>query len=79
LQSYQGRAECIDDAQMLLSAVAAAGLDAAAAGEVLASDAFAAEVRERQQFYAQAGIRSVPAIIINDQAPDLGRTAGRGV
>jgi predicted DsbA family dithiol-disulfide isomerase len=67
LQSYQGRAECIDDAQVLLAAVTAAGLDAAAAGEVLASDAFAAEVRERQQFYAQAGIRSVPAIIINDQ------------
>jgi len=67
LQSYQGRAECIDDAQVLLSAVAAAGLDTAAAGEVLASDAFAAEVRERQQFYAQAGIRSVPAIVINDQ------------
>ena len=67
LQSYQGRAECIDDAQVLLAAVTDAGLDAAAAGEVLASDAFAAEVRERQQFYAQAGIRSVPAIIINDQ------------
>ncbi|PIT82408.1 DsbA family oxidoreductase [Limnohabitans sp. 15K] len=67
LQSYQGRAECIDDAQVLLAAVTDAGLDAAAAGEVLASDAFAAEVRERQQFYAQAGIRSVPAIIINDK------------
>ena len=29
--------------------------------------AVAREVRERQQFYAQAGIRSVPAIIINDK------------
>ena len=67
LQSYQGRAECIDDSQVLLSAVTAAGLDASAAGEVLRSDAFAAEVRARQQFYAQAGIRSVPAIIINDK------------
>jgi predicted DsbA family dithiol-disulfide isomerase len=67
LQSYQGRAECIDDAQVLLAAVTAAGLDAAAAGDVLASDAFAAEVREREQFYAQAGIRSVPAVIINDK------------
>ena len=25
------------------------------------------KVRERQQFYAQAGIRSVPAVIINDR------------
>ncbi len=67
LQAYQGRAECIDDAQVLLSAVAAAGLDVAAAREVLASDTFTAEVRERQQFYMQAGIRSVPAVIINDK------------
>jgi predicted DsbA family dithiol-disulfide isomerase len=47
--------------------VAAAGLDVAAAREVLASDAHTAEVRERQHFYTQAGIRSVPAVIINDK------------
>ncbi len=51
----------------MLAAVAQAGLDEAGAREVLASDACAAGVRERQQFYAQAGIRSVPAIIINDR------------
>ena len=67
LQAYQGRAECIEDAQVLLAAVAAAGLDVAAAQVVLDSDAHTAEVRERQQFYAQAGIRSVPAVIINDK------------
>ena len=67
LQAYQGRAECIEDAQVLLAAVAAAGLDVAAAQAVLDSDAHTAEVRERQQFYAQAGIRSVPAVIINDK------------
>ena len=67
LQAYQGRAECMEDAEVLLACVADAGLDAVAAREVLASDAHSAEVRERQQFYAQAGIRSVPAIIINDQ------------
>jgi predicted DsbA family dithiol-disulfide isomerase len=39
----------------------------AAAQVVLDSDAHTAEVRERQQFYAQAGIRSVPAVIINDK------------
>ena len=43
------------------------GLDRARAEAILASDEFAADVRERQQFYASAGIRSVPAIIINDK------------
>ena len=67
LQAYQGRAECIEDEAVLLAAVAAAGLDVAAARAVLASDAHTTEVRVRQQWYAQAGIRSVPAIVINDR------------
>ena len=67
LQAYQGRAECIEDAEVLLAAVAAAGLDLQAARQLLDSDALGDEVRERQRFYAQAGIRSVPAIIINDK------------
>uniref|UniRef100_UPI0040488EE2 DsbA family oxidoreductase n=1 Tax=Limnohabitans sp. TaxID=1907725 RepID=UPI0040488EE2 len=67
LQAYQGRAECMEDPEVLLAGVAAAGLDMAAAREVLDSDAHTTEVRERQQFYAQAGIRSVPAVIINDR------------
>jgi len=44
-----------------------AGLDAAQAQEILASGAYAAEVREREQFYLDHGINSVPAIIINDR------------
>jgi predicted DsbA family dithiol-disulfide isomerase len=67
LEAYQGRAECVEDAEVLLAGVATAGLDVAAAREVLASDAHTAEVRERQHFYTQAGIRSVPAVIINDK------------
>lgn len=67
LQAYQGRAACVEDPEVLLAAVAAAGLDVAAAREVLDSDAYRAEVRERQQFYTQAGIRSVPAVIVNDK------------
>ena len=43
------------------------GLDAAQAREVLASDAYAAEVREREAFYQRQGIHSVPAVIINDR------------
>lgn len=43
------------------------GLDVAKAKEVLASDIYAAEVREREQFYQRQGINSVPAVIINDK------------
>ena len=48
-------------------AASAAGLDAARAREILDSDAYAAEVKEREQFYQQHGIHSVPAVIINDR------------
>ena len=43
------------------------GLDTARAQQSLASDEYAAEVRQRQHFYQQQGISSVPAIIINDK------------
>ena len=43
------------------------GLNADRAREILASDVYAAEVREREQFYTLQGIRSVPAVIINDK------------
>ncbi|MGC1172670.1 DsbA family oxidoreductase [Polaromonas sp.] len=43
------------------------GLDAARAAEILASGEYADAVREREQFYLQQGIHSVPAIIINDR------------
>ena len=43
------------------------GLDAAQARDMLASDAYADEVREREAFYQSQGIHSVPAIIINDR------------
>jgi predicted DsbA family dithiol-disulfide isomerase len=67
LRAYQGRAECIEDAEVLLAAVAEAGLDVAAARAVLDSQDNALAVREREQFYVQAGIRSVPAVIVNDR------------
>lgn len=43
------------------------GLDAEQARQILATDAYAAEVRERQRFYQGNGIHSVPSIIINDR------------
>ena len=53
--------------EVLARVAGEAGLDAAAAREVLASNAYADEVRERAQFYLSQGIHSVPAVIINDR------------
>ncbi len=61
------RGEAMEAPEVLLRAVQAAGLDEARARAVLASDEFAAEVREREEFYLRHGIHSVPAVIINDQ------------
>ncbi len=52
---------------VLVTAAVAAGLDEARAREVLASDDYADDVREREQFYLTQGIHSVPAVIINDR------------
>lgn len=53
--------------EVLARVAGEAGLDAAGAREVLASNAYADEVRERAQFYLGQGIHSVPAVIINDR------------
>jgi predicted DsbA family dithiol-disulfide isomerase len=56
-----------EDEQVLLDAVQAAGLDAARAREILASDEYAQEVREQEEFYTSHGIHAVPAVIVNDR------------
>ena len=43
------------------------GLDGTEARALLASNRYADEVREREQFYLRSGIHSVPAIIINER------------
>ncbi len=67
LAAYQGRAERIEDHEVLLSVVAGAGLNVTAAREVLASDAYADKVRAVEALYQSSGIQSLPAVIINDQ------------
>ena len=52
---------------MLVRVAASVGLDAQEAQALLASNRYADEVREREQFYLQNGIHSVPAIIINER------------
>ncbi len=61
------RSEAMEAPEVLLRAVREAGLDVERARAVLASDEFADEVREREAFYMQHGIHSVPAVIINDR------------
>lgn len=67
LEAYHGRGEALEQDDVLLKAVAAAGLDEARAGEILAGDAYADEVRQAERFWQQAGISSVPAVVINDR------------
>jgi predicted DsbA family dithiol-disulfide isomerase len=52
---------------VLIRLAGEAGLDAERARAIVSSDEFAAEVRERQRFYLDQGIHSVPAVIINDR------------
>jgi len=67
LEAYQGRAECIESPEVLLAAVAAAGLSVTEAARVLENDLYGDAVRERQAIYRAADIHAVPAVIINDE------------
>jgi predicted DsbA family dithiol-disulfide isomerase len=67
LNAYQGRGEVIDSHEVLLGIVQAENLDVAAARAVLETDAYADDVRAKENFYTSAGIHSVPAVIINDR------------
>nr|WP_298723209.1 DsbA family oxidoreductase [uncultured Steroidobacter sp.] len=55
------------DHDVLVDVASRAGLDAQQAREILASDRYAAEVRQREHLFAQLGIRAVPSVIINDK------------
>ena len=67
LNTYFCLAVNLDDQKNLLDAVTRSGLDKERAQEVLTSNAFTKEVREAEALYINAGISSVPAIILNDQ------------
>ncbi|GAA0296338.1 DsbA family oxidoreductase [Sphingomonas oligophenolica] len=55
------------DHDVLVAAAEQAGLDAATAREILASGAYAAEVREAERLWQSRGISAVPAVVINDR------------
>jgi predicted DsbA family dithiol-disulfide isomerase len=57
----------MDELSTLLACVREAGLNEHEARELLATDRYVDEVRLQQAFYADAGIRSVPALVVNEQ------------
>lgn len=67
LKAYFTNGEDPSNHVVLLRLVNEVGLDGARAGEILASDEFAADVRAQEQFYLQQGIHSVPAVVINNR------------
>lgn len=66
-EAYFTKGEDPSSHDVLLRAALDAGLDAEQARQVLASDTYADEVRQREYFWQRAGIRSVPAIVINER------------
>ncbi len=55
------------DRELLVRLAAEAGLDAERARAVLDHGEFAAEVRERERFWLDRGIHSVPSIVVDDR------------
>jgi predicted DsbA family dithiol-disulfide isomerase len=67
LQAYHGEGRNPGDPAVLLELVSTLGLDVEAARAVVESDLYALDVRAAERHWQQAGIGSVPAVIINDR------------
>ena len=65
LQAYHAEGRNPGAHDVLLDLAQRTGLDAAAAAEVLQSGRYAAEVRAAELEWQQAGISSVPAVVVN--------------
>ncbi|RAI66276.1 DsbA family oxidoreductase [Pseudomonas fluorescens] len=65
LQAYFSEGQNPSDQSTLVRLAIEAGLDGTSAQEVLASGAFAEELRELEAYYRQRGINSVPAMVLN--------------
>lgn len=66
LQAYFGEGLPPESHALLLRLATQAGLDAARATAILASDEYASEVRAQETGQSHAGIHSVPTLILND-------------
>ena len=67
LQAYHGDGQNPSDPQLLTRLAGAAGLDTTAAAAVLSEGRYTDEVRAAEAQWQQAGIQSVPSIVINEQ------------
>lgn len=67
LKAYFTDGKNIADKNVLVELAREAGLDGAEAIQILESDRFAQEVKEEEALWAQRGISSVPAVIVNDR------------
>lgn len=65
LAAYHGEGRNISDRTVLIELATAAGLPADRAHAVLESGEFAAQVREAERFWQEAGITGVPAVVVN--------------
>ena len=65
LRAYFTEGRNVSDHATLVEIAAGAGLPADGAQQVLASDAYADEVRRDEQYFLQAGIQAVPAVILD--------------
>jgi predicted DsbA family dithiol-disulfide isomerase len=66
-EAYFTGGQNVADTAVLVAAAEKAGLDGGAAREVLTSGRYADEVREAERRWQEAGVNSVPAIVINDR------------
>ena len=65
LRAYHGQGRNPSDPQVLQACAAEAGLEPSRAAQVLQGGDFAQPVRQAQAFWQQAGISSVPSIVID--------------
>lgn len=65
IEAYFTNGENPSDHETLVRLAGEAGLSTTRAREILASEAFALEVRELEGFYLERGINSVPAMVLN--------------
>lgn len=65
--AYFTNGDNVSTADVLVAAAVSAGLDGAQARDVLDSGRYADEVREEEQLWLSRGIKSVPAIVINEK------------
>ncbi|MES2298992.1 MAG: DsbA family oxidoreductase [Pseudomonadota bacterium] len=66
-EAYFSKGEDPSSHAVLTRVAAEVGLDAAETAAILDSDRYAAQVREREQFYVGKGVHAVPAVIINER------------